>query len=116
MPKPTPKIPIPQAAAACTAFAAFSVSIVVGIGADNPADTVLMRALIAMAIGFGGGFLVGLVCDWIVHQEIARIEQGIDEDRAASDASAGAEVDADGLTGVDIIEEEPEAVATDARQ
>lgn len=116
MPKPKPKIPIPQAAAACTAFAAFAVSVVVGMGADNPVETVLTRALLAMVIGFAGGFLVGLVCDWIVHHEIARIEQGIGADDAGRDGSAGVEVDADGLTGVDVIEEEPESVAADARQ
>lgn len=116
MPKSNASIPIPQAAAACTAFAAFSVSIVVGIGADNPAETVLVRALIAMAIGFGGGFLVGLVCDWIVHHEIARIEGGLETNRAASDDPAGDEVDADGLTGVDIIEDATDSVAADARR
>ena len=99
------QIPIPQAAAACTAFAAFSVSILVGIASDNPVTTVLSRALFAMVAGFAGGFLVGLVCDWLVREEITRVEKGMTEDSAAS------EVGLDGLTGVDVIEEEPAEVA-----
>lgn len=112
MSRQSPQIPIPQAAAACTAFAAFSVAIVMGIAAENPATTVLVRALIAMAAGFGGGFLVGLVCDWIVHQEIARAEARIETESAASAASEMPEVGLDGLTGVDVIDEAPQSVAS----
>lgn len=102
MAKKTAQIPIPQAAAACTAFAAFSVSILVGLSNDNPAATVLSRALVAMVVGFAGGFAIGLICDWLVREEIARVESEV-EARSAPDPSA--EVDLGGLTGVDIIEE-----------
>lgn len=108
MAKAKPQIPIPQAAAACTAFAAFSVSIFVGIASDNPVTTVLSRALLAMVAGFAGGFFVGLVCDWLVREEIARVENGMAADSAAS---AGDEVGLDGLTGVDVIDEDTGAVA-----
>jgi len=104
------QIPIPQAAAACTAFAAFSVSILVGIASDNPVATVLSRALFAMVAGFAGGFLVGLVCDWLVREEITRVEKGMAEDSAAS------EVGLDGLTGVDVIEEDDASVAEPSSQ
>jgi hypothetical protein len=112
--KPAARIPIPQAAAACTGFAAFSVSMFVGIASDNPSTTVMTRALLAMVAGFVGGFTLGLVCDWIVREEIARIDESLEAD-AAQDARAGragAEVDLDGLTGVDVIEEEPEPLAS----
>lgn len=112
MSKPNAQIPIPQAAAACTAFAAFSVAIVMGIAAENPATTVLVRALVAMAAGFGGGFLVGLVCDWIVHHEIARAEARIETESAASADRDASEVGLDGLTGVDVIEDESQSVAS----
>ena len=113
MTKPAPKLPIPQSAAACTAFAAFSVSIFVGIASNNPFDVILTRALVAMLGGFVGGFLVGLVCDWIVNQEVTRVESAMEADLAAADAE---EVDLDGLTGVDVLEDEPGSVASRAVQ
>lgn len=106
----SPRIPVSQAIAACTAFAAFSVSVLVGLSAGNPSETVLGRALIAMACGFAGGFAIGLVCEWIVDQQIARVESRLETEAAARAASAVsdiAEVGLDGLTGVDVIEEEP---------
>ena len=86
--RPTPRIPIPQAAAGCTAFAAFSVSVVVGTAAGNPVEVVLSRALLAMAMGFGGGFVVGIVCDWLIAQETARLEAAVEEDTKQIEAEA----------------------------
>lgn len=86
--KPTPRVPIPQAAAGCTAFAAFSVSIIVGVSAGNPTETVLVRALLAMLMGCGFGFAVGLVCDWLVAQEVARLESIVEEDTREIEAVA----------------------------
>ena len=105
MAKSTKQIPIPQAAGACTAFAAFSVSILVGISSENPVDTVLSRALLALLLGFAVGFLVGLVCDWIVREEIGRVEVLMSADSAASVA---AEVDLDEEGGVDVVDELPD--------
>ncbi len=119
MKKQQSQIPIPQAVGACTAFAAFSVSIMVGLAAENPSDTVLGRALIAMALGFAGGFMIGMVCEWIVEQEIARVESRLETEAAASAASevsSLAEVGLDGLTGVDVIDEEPVGVAMQGAQ
>lgn len=103
----TPKIPIPQAVAACSAFAAFSVSLGVGILVGNTAEVILSRALITMAAGFAGGFLVGLVCEWIVAQRVAALESHIT-------GSESANVDAEGLTGVDIIEDGDSGLASGA--
>lgn len=107
-----PRIPIPQAAGACTAFAAFSVSIAVGLASSNPTETVLSRALIALAVGFVGGFLVGLVCDWIVVQEVARID-GTVQDATADDDEAREdnEVGLGGLSGVDVLDDEADSLA-----
>ena len=85
--KPTPRIPIPQAAAGCTAFAAFSVSVIVGTAAGNPADLILSRALVAMLCGFAAGFVVGIVCDWLVAQEVARLEAAVEEDARLIEAT-----------------------------
>lgn len=106
---PQPRIPIPQAAASCTGFAAFAVAIVVGLWSSNPVDIVLGRALIAMLAGAAGGFAVGLVCDWLVNQEVARIAASMD---LADDADRSANERADGLTGVDVIEDGDEQFAS----
>ncbi len=113
--RPAPRIPIPQAAAACTAFAAFAVSVFVGIASDNPTTTVIGRALLAMLLGFAGGFALGLVCEWIVREEVARMEDEMVRDSARSDPAghAGDGVDVDGLTGVDVIEDDAASLASD---
>lgn len=98
------RIPIPQAVAACTAFAAFAVSLLAGVQAGNPMDTILSRALIAMAAGFAGGFAVGLVCDWMVGQRLSAIDRELSRLESAN-------VDDEGLTGVDIIDEGEEGLA-----
>ncbi len=112
-----PRIPIPQAAGACTAFASFSVSIAVGLASSNPTETVLSRALLALALGFVGGFIVGLVCDWIVQQEVTRIERStMESDRADEAARAAAEDDLGGLTGVDVLDDDEDSLAAQAVQ
>jgi len=106
------RVPLPQAIAACIAFAAFAVSILVGIVSGNPMEVILMRALISMVVAFAGGFAVGLVCDWMVGQETRRIEQSM---RAEVAESQRAEVDLEGLTGltgVDVIEEDEKSLAS----
>jgi hypothetical protein len=101
--KPTPRIPIPQAAAGCTAFAAFSVAVLVGAASSNPMDVVLTRALIAMLCGFGVGFAVGLVCDWIVAQETSRLEAAVEEDTKAIEENALAR---SAIEGVEVLDED----------
>lgn len=101
--KPTPRIPIPQAAAGCTAFAAFSVAAFVGAGSGNPLDVVLTRALLAMLGGFGVGFVVGIICDWIVVQEVSRLEAGVEEDTKAIEADV---VGRNTPEGVEVLDEE----------
>jgi hypothetical protein len=106
---PSNRVPLPQAIAACLAFAAFSVSIAVGISAGNPVETVLTRALLAMLFAFGGGFAVGLVCDWMVAQETRKIDRAMRAELAERDHG---QVGLDGLTGVDVIEEGDESLAS----
>ncbi|MEY3142144.1 MAG: hypothetical protein RLY21_637 [Planctomycetota bacterium] len=101
--KPTPRIPIPQAAAGCTAFAAFSVSVIVGTAAGNPADVILGRALLAMLCGFAAGFAVGIVCDWLVAQEVARLEAAVEEDTKAIEAERAGR---DAPEALEVLDEE----------
>lgn len=100
--KPIPRIPIPQAAAGCIAFAAFAVAILVGIGTPNPVDVILSRALVAMACGFGVGYAVGLVCEWLVSQEVARLEALVEEETKALEAN----LDIAAPEGVEVLDEE----------
>ncbi|MEY3022706.1 MAG: hypothetical protein RIS86_1904 [Planctomycetota bacterium] len=91
-------------------FAAFAVSVFAGMRSGNPVDVILGRAILAMLVSFAGGFAVGLVADWLVREEVRRISP-------LEDAGAGEHepsVDLDGLTGVDVIEEDDEEVAGDA--
>jgi hypothetical protein len=101
--KPTPRVPIPQAIAGCTGFAAFAVASLVGGMSSNPLDVVLSRALIALLCGFAGGFLIGLICGWIVDQEVARIESIVEEDAKAIEANAAGR---SALEGVEVLDEE----------
>jgi hypothetical protein len=100
--KPTPRIPIPQAAAGCIAFAAFAVAIFVGIGTPNPVEVILTRALVAMACGFAVGYAVGLVCDWLVGQEVARLEALVEAEAKRLEE----EIDASTPEAVEVLDEE----------
>ncbi|MBL0871313.1 MAG: hypothetical protein IBJ18_12135 [Phycisphaerales bacterium] len=57
--------------AACIALAAFVVSIVAGLGVNNPTEVILSRALMSMAGGFVVGMFVGLFSERIVREVIA---------------------------------------------
>jgi len=100
--KPSPRIPIPQAAAGCIAFAAFSVAIFVGIGTPNPVEVILSRALVAMACGFGVGYAVGLVCDWLVEQEVTRLEALVEADAKELEE----EIEATTPVAVEVLDED----------
>lgn len=100
--KPVPRIPIPQAAAGCIAFAGFAVAIFVGIGTPNPVEVILTRALVAMACGFAVGYAVGLVCDWLVAQEVSRLEALIESDAKELEA----QIEASTPEGVEVLDED----------
>ena len=103
------RIPVPQAIAACMGFAAFTVSVVAGLRSGNPVDVILGRAIVAMIASFAGGFAVGLVVEWMVRVEVARIGP-VEGD---ADDFEGSE-DLEELTGVDIVDEGEDGFAGDA--
>jgi len=55
-----------RAIAGCVALAAFSISIVAGLAAQNPAATILIRACLALAICYPIGLIVGRIAQWVV--------------------------------------------------
>jgi len=101
--------PLPQAIAACVAFAAFAVSIVVGLASDNPTETVLTRALVSLGCGAFGGFAVGLVCDWLGGQHAAPAAKASEAENA-EDADGSREF---GASSTDV--DAPEAASGPAR-
>lgn len=56
----------------CLALAAFSTAMIVGIGADNPADIILTRALVCMFAGYALGSAIAVVVNRIVSDELSR--------------------------------------------
>lgn len=51
---------------ACFALASFAVAILAGLASDNPASSVLLRALMAMIICYPLGLVVGLICERLI--------------------------------------------------
>lgn len=56
---------------ACFALASFAVAILAGLASDNPASSVLARALMAMIICYPVGLVVGMICERLI---VAHIE------------------------------------------
>lgn len=57
------------------ALAGFLVALVAGLAADNPADVVLTRALLAMLACNLLGAIVGAVAHWIGTEHVERFKQ-----------------------------------------
>ena len=63
------------------ALAAFAVAIMAGLASGNPAQSVLMRALLAMVLCYPVGLAVGLIAQQLVqdHVEAHRASHPADE-------------------------------------
>jgi hypothetical protein len=48
--------------AGCFALAAFAVALIAGLAGDNAAAAVLLRALMAMILGYPLGLVAGMIC------------------------------------------------------
>lgn len=59
-----------KAVASCFALAAFAVAVLAGLAGGNEAVPILTRALIAMAVCYPVGLIVGLVCQHVIEQHI----------------------------------------------
>ena len=56
--------------AACAGLAGFAVAIFAGLAADNPADVILSRAVLALFVCYLAGGAVGFVMDHAVREGI----------------------------------------------
>lgn len=78
--------------AACFALGGFAAAVIVGAVAGNPAETVLVRALLVMAVCWLIGHLVSYLASRAIaeHLETYRQEHPIPEETDAVGAEAGA--------------------------
>ncbi len=61
-----------KAIAGCFALAAFAVAILAGIAGGNTAISILFRAVIAMLICYPVGLIIGLICQQVIADHVAR--------------------------------------------
>ena len=88
----------------CLALGAFAVAIVAGLAADNPADEILSRALIAMAVCYPVGVIIGVVAERAVDEHVrTHIKKnplgGAPEDGSGAETGAGPDGSGDARLG-----------------
>ncbi|HMN42493.1 MAG TPA: hypothetical protein PKE29_16755 [Phycisphaerales bacterium] len=54
---------------------AFAVGILAGLFAGNPAETILLRSLVAMVAGQTVGMIIGMICERVVNEATAGYEK-----------------------------------------
>ncbi len=81
---------ISQVVAGCSGMAAFAISILAGLNASNGAVTILSRAILAMAICYIVGLVVGLVIQHVIklHLQEYEAENPAEDDDGGHDAAA----------------------------
>lgn len=80
--------------ATCCGLAGFAIAIVAGLGADNPADDILSRALASMFICWLGGAALGFIGEKAIDDHLQKLRDIDDsaaraEDSSRSDSSTG---------------------------
>ena len=69
--------------AGCFALAAFAVAIVAGLAADNPALTILVRAILALAVCYPVGLCIGHLCQRTIESPPPNAEAPLDDEAVA---------------------------------
>lgn len=72
-----------RAIAGCFALAAFSVAVMAGLAGGNPATLILTRALLAMAICYPLGLVVGFACRHVIELHLGDPASGRGGEAAA---------------------------------
>lgn len=70
----SPGVPT-KLAAASLGLAGFAIALVAGLAADNPADVVLGRALVALLLCNLAGWIAGVVAERTVAEGVARYRE-----------------------------------------
>ena len=74
---------------ASCALTAFSVGIMAGLFAGNPAETILARSLVAMVIGYAIGLVVGMIGERTVEEGIGMYQKKRPVEAAKGEPGAG---------------------------
>lgn len=83
-----------KVAASCMGLSAFAIAIVAGLGAGNPAEEILSRAIVAMAVMYALGQALGSMGERAIDQRLAQHRQENPvSGRGAQAADAGAPLD-----------------------
>lgn len=77
---------VPRFISAIAALAGFMVAILAGLSADNSAEAILVRAIVALAICAVAGYAIGAVAAHVVRVEMRKID-------AATEAALAAEME-----------------------
>ena len=85
-------LPLAKIIASSLGLVAFAVAVIAGLHADNPADSILLRALTAMIVCYISGLVVGRVFEHIVRVHLRKIDAATK--KAISDAEASDEAEA----------------------
>lgn len=76
------------------ALTAFAAAVLAGVAADNPAATVLWRALVAMIACYIAGAVIGAIASRALDEQIDRYKRKHPIDPAADEAADGDGADA----------------------
>ena len=52
------------------ALSAFGVAMISGLASDNPASSVLARAIMAMFLSYPVGWIVGMICQYVIDDHL----------------------------------------------
>jgi hypothetical protein len=66
---------ISRVMAGCFAMSSFAVAIIAGLSGGNPATLILGRALVAMALCYPVGLIVGMICERVIAAHMHDVEQ-----------------------------------------
>jgi hypothetical protein len=90
--------------AGCFGLSAFAVAIIAGVAAENSIAQVLVRALIATALCYPIGIIVGMICARVITEQVERMT--LDES-AKSATTAGSNAALSAASNDAIEDEQP---------
>lgn len=73
------KVPIAALVAGALGASGFSLAIVAGLLSENDASSIFFRATVALVACALAGYAVGLIFEWLVRMESARLEKAATE-------------------------------------
>jgi tetrahydromethanopterin S-methyltransferase subunit C len=73
-----------QVIAGCFALSAFIVAVAAGLSSDNSSVSILFRALLALTLCYPVGYVIGMICERVVHEHLATARDAASSSGAAS--------------------------------